>query len=156
MPYHHVIAKLVSEDKFRCLFSDLSVLELRQNFVAPYEGGKSFFVGNDLISPLDLRSIQIVCTESPDQIERDEINRVSRERINEINRSSGIFIVSIGGGYAPQDIAHAGEDVTHTFIKGPPGFKAGQLAHSVKVLKWIGGIIAAVIAAGIAKWLDWV
>jgi hypothetical protein len=156
MPYHHVIAKLVSEDKFRCLFSDLSVAELRQKFVAPYEGGKSFFVGHELISPHHQRSVQIVCTESPDQIERDEINRASRERIDEINRSSDIFIVSTGGGYAPQDIAHAGVDVTRTFITGPPGFKVGKQDHSLTVIKWIGGIVAAVIAAGIAKWLNWV
>ena len=154
MPYHHVIAKTASSDEFRTLFSDLSAAVLQERFIAPYERGESFFSGKDLISPSDLRSVQIVRTQQPDQIERDEINRIDRAKIDEINSSSAsVFFVSIGGGYEPQDIAQAGEDVTHTFIKGPPSFRAGRWAPSIKALGWIGGIIATVVAGGLAKWL---
>jgi hypothetical protein len=157
MPFHHVIAKIDGEDKFRCLFSDLSASDLQKRFIVPYERGKSFFSGNDLISANDLRSLHIVRTQRSDQIERDEINRADRAYIDKINRSgNGMFIISLGGGYEPQDIIQAGEDVTHTLIKGPPRFKAGIWAPSMKVLAWVGGIIAAVVAAGIVKWLGWV
>ncbi|MEN1943218.1 hypothetical protein WCE55_05060 [Luteimonas sp. MJ293] len=157
MTFYHVIAKTAAEDKFHCLFSDLSVVDLKKKFVRPYELGRTFFSGNDLFSPSDLRAVQIVRTPRPDQVERDEINRKDREHINKINRESPhVFFVSVGGGYSPEDIAQAGDDVTHSFIKGPPGFKSGKFMPSFKVLSWVGGIAAAVIAAGLAKWLGWV
>ncbi len=156
MPYHHVIAKVRTEEKFRILFADLTVKELNERFVKPYEKGTPFFSVNDLISPNDLRSVQIIRTERQNAVERDEINRKDRESIDQLNNSSsGVFIVSIGGGYEPQDIAEAGEDLTHTFIKGHPGFKVGRWEPSIKVLAWAGGIAATVVAAGIVKWLGW-
>ncbi|MEN5425464.1 hypothetical protein ABE522_03690 [Stenotrophomonas pennii] len=128
MPFHHVIAKVGPEDKSRVLFADLSVDELKKRFIQPYEKGVAFFSGNDLTRPTDLRSIQIIRTDRPDQIERDEINRKEREHINRLNGSnSDIFFVSVGGGYQPQDIAEVGADLTHDFIRGHAGFKAGQV-----------------------------
>jgi hypothetical protein len=156
MPYHHVIAKVGTEETFRVLFTDLTTEELCERFVKPYEKGNPFFSGNDLISPNDLRSIQIIRTERQNEVERDEINRKDREHIDRLNNSgSGVFLVSIGGGYEPQDIAESGEDLTHTFIKGHPGFKAGRWEPSMKVIAWVGGIVAAVVTAGIVKWLGW-
>lgn len=157
MTYHHVIAKVGAENKFRKLFSDLSAKALRECFINPYEKGESFFSGNDLISPSDLRSIQIIRTDRSEEIERDEINRKDRAKIDELNNSSsGVFLVSVGGGYEPQDISEVGEDITHTLIKGAPGFKAGRWDPSMKAIGWIAGIIATVVAAGIVKWLGWV
>lgn len=156
MPFHHVIAKVGPEDKSRVLFTDLSVDELKKRFIQPYEKGVAFFSGNDLIRPTDLRSIQIIRTDRPDQTERDEINRKDREQINRLNRSnSDIFFVSIGGGYQPQDIAEVGADLTHDFIRGHPGFKAGKWEPSMKVLAWVAGIAATVVAAGAVKLLGW-
>jgi len=157
MPYHHVIAKTAASDEFRTLFSDLSAAAMQERFISPYERGKSFFSGNDLVSSSDLRSVQIVRTQQTDKIERDEINRIDRAKIDEKNSSGdGVFFLSIGSGYEPQDIVQAGEDVTHTFIKGPPGFKSGRWAPTLKALGWIAGIIATVVGAGLAKWLGWV
>ena len=156
MSYHHVIARVGADDKCRVLFTDLAVEELGERFVRPYEKGHPFFSGNDLISPNDLRSIRIIRTERKNELEREEINRKDRERIDRLNNSdSGIFFLSVGGGYEPQDIADAGEDLTHTFIKGHPGYKARRWEPSVNVLAWGGGIVASVIAAGIVKWLGW-
>lgn len=156
MSHHHVIAKVGSESKLRVLFADLDATALSERFIKPYEKGTPFFSGNDLISPNDLRSVQIVRTERPDADERDELNRKDRESIDRLNDpSSGVFFLSVGGGYEPQDIAEAGVDVTHEFIKGHPGFKAGQWEPSMKVVAWVGGIIATVVAAGIVKWLGW-
>lgn len=157
MTYHHVIAKVGSGDKFRCLFSDISAADLRKKFILPYERGTGFFCGSDLISPAEIRSLKIVRTNNPDEVERAEINRADQARIDEFNRTSGgLTIIGFGGGYEPEDIEGAGEDVTHVLIKGPPGFKAGRWAPSKKVMGWFFGILASVVAAGAAKWLGWV
>jgi hypothetical protein len=156
MPYHHVIAKIGAEEKFRVLFTDLTIGELGERFIKPYEKGHPFFSVNDLISPNDLRSVKIIRTERQNEVERNEMNRKDRESVDRLNDSdSGIFFVSIGVGYEPQDISEAGEDLTHTFIKGHPGFKAGRWGPSMKVIAWAGGIIATVVGAGIVKWLGW-
>ena len=157
MSYHHVIAKVgTEEDKHRVLFSDLSAESLVERLIKPYEKGQPFFSGNNLISPSDLRSIQIVRTGRPEKTERDEINRKDREYIDRLNNSSsGAFFLSVGRGYEPQDISDVGEDLTHTFIKGHPGFKAGKWEPSLKAMAWVAGIIATVAAAGIVKWLGW-
>jgi hypothetical protein len=152
MTYHHVIAKVGAEEQFRCLFSDLSTTTLKQKFIIPYDKGTSFFSGGDLISPNELRSLLIIRTKSKEEVERVELNRISRANIEEINRSSPIMFISVGSGYDPVDIAEAGEDVTHFFIKGPPGYKSGQWTP----IGWIASIVAAVVAAGVVKWLGWV
>lgn len=156
MSYHHVIAKIGAEEKFRVLFTDLAIEELSERFIKPYEKGNPFFSGNDLISPNDLRSVQIIRTERQNEVERGEINRKDRENVDRLNASdSGVFFMSFGVGYEPQDIAEAGDDLTHIFIKGHPGFKAGRWRAPIKVIAWVGGIIAAVVTAGIVKWLGW-
>lgn len=156
MAYHHVIAKIGSEEKLRILFSDLSVEELSERFIKPYEKDTSFFSENCLISPKELQSVQIVRTERPDAMERDEINRKDLESIDRFNDSSSdVHFVSIGGGYQPQDISEVGEDLTHSFIHGPPGFRARRWEPPLKAVGWVAGIIATVAAAGIVKWLGW-
>lgn len=156
MTYHHVIAKVGQSDKFRILFADLSLADLKKRFIAPYERGRSFFSGNDLVVPSDLRSVQVVRTAHAEQDERERINQESLAQIDKINReSTGVVFISPGSGYDPEDIAEAGEDVTHSVIKGPPGFRAGKWGNPAKVLAWIAGIVAVVIAAGVIKWLGW-
>jgi len=157
MAYYHVIAKAGAEEKFCELFTDLNEKELTERFVRQYEKGDSFFSGNNLISPYDLRSINIIRTLRKNEVERDEINRNYRERIDRLNNpDDGLFVIDPGPGYEPQDIADAGEDLTHTFIKGSPGFKAGRWKPWWKVFAWVASIVAAIIAAGIIKKLGWV
>jgi hypothetical protein len=84
MPYHHVIAKVGTEVNFRVLFADLSAKELVKCFITFYDKGTPFFSGLDLISPNDLRSIQIILTEQQSELERDEINRKDREKIDQL------------------------------------------------------------------------
>lgn len=157
MAYYHLIAKVGSEERCRELFTDLTEKELTDCFVRYYEKGDSFFSGNNLISPYDLRSINIIRTLRKNEVEWDEINRNYCERINRLNNpDDGLFVIDLGRGYEPQDIADAGEDLTHTFIKGSPGFKAGRWKPWQKVFAWVAGIVATIIAAGIIKWLGWV
>ncbi|KAA2285346.1 hypothetical protein [Arenimonas fontis] len=155
MSFHHVIAKVGAEDELRALFTDLSADELKERFIRPYEMGRAFFSGNDLIFPANLRSVQIIRTDRPSKVERDEINRMDRESIDRLNDSrSGVYFISLGRGYEPQDIAEVGLDVTQDLIKGPPGFRAGKWEPSKKALAWIGGIVATIVATGVVKWLD--
>lgn len=157
MPYFHVIGKLNHSSETRVLLADLSKDALLRQFIAPYEKGNTFFCDNDLIDPNTLTHVKIIETTSTEAAERDKINRTDRENIDSINReSSGIFFLSIGGGYAPEDIAEAGNDVTSKFIKGAPGFKSGNSQKLIPLIGWTAGIVSAVIASGVAKWLGWI
>ena len=115
-----------------------------------------FFSGSDLITPSSLRSVQVVQTECTEQEERERINNESLTQIDKFNReSNGLVFIGIGSGYNPEDIAEAGENITHSVIKGPPGFRAQKWSMPVHVLVWGSGIVATVIAARIIKWLGW-
>ena len=155
MANHHVIAKVGNDEKYRVLFTDLNIAALAERFVRPYEKGTSFFSGNELIAPNDLRSVQIIRTEQSYEDEREGINRKDQERIDRLNQTDGALVFITLGNYEPKDMAEAGEDVTHTFIKGHPGYKSGKWDPSLKVLAWVGGIVATVAAAGLVKWLGW-
>ena len=150
MAFHHVIATLGTDRQVRVLFADLTLEELAKQFINPYEQGKPFFAGHELISPHELRSIHIIRTRSPDRTERDEINRKDRERNDRLNaRGSGLVLISGGAGHAPEDIAEVGEDITHSVIKGPPGYRANQWQPAVIAFRSVWGIVATVIAAGL-------
>lgn len=154
MAYYHVIVKIGPEKACRSLFADLSEKELIKCFVKPYKSGATFVAGNDLIAPSDLKFVQIIVTSRLEKIERDEINSEERKYIDDFNSSSSsLFFASLGGGYEPQDIADAGDDVTSQFIKGPPG--SGNFLQLLKVAAWVAGIASAVLAAGLNKWLGW-
>lgn len=136
MAYHHVIAKAGQSNKFCILFTDLSLADLKKRFIAPYERGRSFFSGNDLIAPGDLRSVQVVRTQYTEQEERERINSESLAQIHKLNRESkGIVFIGPGSSHSPEDIAEAGEDVTHSVIKGPPGFRASKWGTPEKLMK---------------------
>lgn len=160
MAFHHVLVFLGPEKKPRMLFADLTSRELATRFITPYEQGRPFFVGNELISPHDLRAIHIIRTQRSDKTEREEINRKDREGIDRINASgSRLVVIGAGAGNEPEDITGAGEDITHTLIKGPPGYRANRWRTTIGVLKSVWGIVAAVIstvlAAGIMWYLNW-
>ncbi len=55
--------------------------------------------------------------------------------------------MSIGRGYEPEDITEAGEDVTSTFINGPPGEGRWPLLTASVKNPWIKAIGTAIIAA---------
>ncbi|MET3928579.1 hypothetical protein L3D22_01175 [Lysobacter soli] len=155
MEYYHVIAKLEGEQRFRVLFVDLNVWNLKRRFISPYDRGKSFFVGNELIDSNKICHVQIIRTTDPNEIVRKEINRIDNQRIDAWNREShGVFFVTAGAGHEPEDIAMGGDDVTKEFIAGQPGHRAWPLPGGW--LGWVSGLASAVMAAGIAKFLGWV
>lgn len=152
MSFFQIIAKVGKDEAHRSLFTDLSADELKLRFINPYEKGTPFFCGNDLIAPIDLRTIQIIRTEQVDKVERDEMNHKDLESIRQINNSrTGSVFLSPGRGYQPKDIAEAGADVTHTYLKGPPGFKSHWWESRKKEIAWILGILVSL--GGIGKLL---
>jgi hypothetical protein len=137
------------------LFSDLSLTELKKNFVRPFRRGTTFFAGTQLINPSELRAVRIIETSVPESEARQRINRESLARIDEINRTSNIVFLSAGEGYEPEDLEQAGADVTHTYLAKGPGSLGSIWGFSRTVVAWSLGIVATVIAAGLAKWLGW-
>lgn len=146
----------IGDRKTEVLFFDLTAKELRKQFVVPYRRGKTFFAGTSLVTPAELRKIRIIETPLKEAEVRDRINRDSLADIAEMNRTSGLLIISPGQGYEPEDIAETGTDVTRTFLRGGPGVSSGLLGLYKNAAVWLLGIVASVLAAGLAKWLGWV
>ena len=168
MAYFHVITKLVSGEHPICLFDDLSSDDLRAKFLRHYERGQDFLAGGNVISAKDIRSVRIIETNRDNATEREEINRRSRAKIDELNSSSdSVFFISLGNGYEPDDIAEAGEDVTSVYIKGPPGYALATslpaLAPAASSRTWyehagkaLIALVVTLVAAGIIYKLGWI
>ncbi len=153
--FYQVLAA-IGDRKTEMLFSDLTARELGQEFVAPYRRGKTFFAGTTVVNPSELRKVRIIETPVKEAEARDRINRDSLAEIAEMNRTSGLMIISPGQGYEPEDVAEAGVDVTRTFLRGGPGSSNGLMGISKTAAGWLLTIVASVLAAGLAKLLGWV
>ena len=153
MSYFHVIAKLSSNKEQSCVFYDLSSTELNQKFLKPYEKGLDFLSQNTVVRVNELEAIHIIETENNIDTELKAIQRRSREEIDRINRESNVKFLSLGRGYAQEDIIEAGVDVTQKHIKGPPGYLKIALPNFLgsSLLKWLSGILTAVVIAFIVK-----
>jgi hypothetical protein len=156
--YYHVIVKLNdAPDKRVCLFSDLSENQLKKQFVRPYKRGIPILADGNVINTMAIRTTTIKRTVKTSEEERKTIQEESARKIEKFNRESRrAFILSFGHGYAPADIAEAGEDVSSRYIMGPPGGKSGGIVQAAINHPWISAIATAVIAAGIVKALGWV
>jgi len=158
MPYYHVLLRFAdAPEKDRCVFSDLSEKELRQRFVKPYQRGKSFLSGSEVIEASRIRQTAIILTSDPSSIELPKIQAKSRREIEEFNRTShNLMLMDPGRGNEPEDITEAGEDVTFTFITGPPGH-GDKLAIAREVMDnpVVSLIVGGLILAGLVFWLGW-
>jgi len=155
MSYFHVIAQLNSNTSPKCIFSDLSESDLEKKFLKPYRKGLDFLSQNLLIKVDELEAVHIIKTDNNIDVELKGIQRKVRAEIDEINRESNIQFLSLGRGYAQEDIIEAGTDVTQQYIEGPPGYSRIALPSffGSTLLKWLGGILGGVVVAFIAKWL---
>jgi hypothetical protein len=106
---------------------------------------------------MNIISTVIRKTDRASEEERKDIQIRSRREIDEFNQESlGVTLISIGSGYAPEDIVEAGVDVTSSYIASPPGQKKGGLMSAIINHPWASAIVTGVIVAGIVKALGWV
>ena len=87
--------------------------------------GRTFFAGALVVAPIELRELRIIETPVKEAAAREQVNRDSLAEIAEMSRTSGLFIISPGQGYHPNDVLEAGADVTRTFLRGGPGSSGG-------------------------------
>jgi hypothetical protein len=154
MTFFHVLA-VIENEKPQMLFSDLNPAQLKDQFVTPYKRGKTFFAGARIVSPSTLKSIHIIETTEREEVIRQSINTESLQGIDEINRSGSVIFFSIGSGYDPEDLLDGGADVTRKYLTGGPGSAVPVFGMSKQAIGWALGIVSAVAAAGLAKWLGW-
>lgn len=152
--FYHVLAA-VGDREVQMLFADLKETELRKEFIKPYRRGTIFFAGFQIVNPAELRTVRIIETSTREDEARRHINQVSLAQIEEMNRTSGVIIISAGYGYNPEDLVEAGTDVTRTYLTGGPGASTRLWGLSRTVVGWMLGVVAMVIAAGWAKLLGW-
>lgn len=154
MSYFHIVAELdEAPEKPVAIFMNLDRNELRTRFLKPYERGTDLLSGNAIFPVRQLRKIQVIQTEERSEQELVKVQRKSRAEIDELNRDSSVVFVSVGYGYEPQDIIHAGVDVTHTVIHGPPGSKGASSAVSALLNNgWVVGIGGGLVVA-VLVWL---
>lgn len=156
MSYHHVIAKVGTDDKWRCLLSDLSLAELQKRFLEPYGQGSSFAAGGERIPTTVLKSVRIIRTLRPEEVERNEVNKAHLRKLRGGNiPSEGMTAEGTGHGYEPEDIAEAGEDLTGDLLQGPAGSHASGSASMKRAGGWAVAIVAVIAAIALVKWLGW-
>lgn len=166
MSYFHVIVGMGNEEE--CLLTDLTKDDLMRKFVVPYSKAEPIFVAGKVFPTADLKGVEIIETIRNSDTERDGINAKSLREIDEINRNSSVFFVSVGRGYEPGDIREAGENVTEVYLKGAPGYAATgpitvrsstadvRAVMPTWLVKLLLTIVGGLVVARIAKWLGWV
>ncbi len=157
MTYYHVLVELRdAPKKVRCIFSNLAAKELESKFLKPYRRGQRMLVGTEVIDTMAITSARIVETNHTSDVELQGVQQKSRREIDDINRrSESVVFISVGRGYAPEDIEEAGADITARFIDSPPGQGQSDLATRLLNHPWVVAIVGGVIVAGIAAWFGW-
>ena len=156
MAYFHLLLSFKNEpNDVRCILTDLSERELKNQFIRPYKRGSTMLAGTEVIDTMDIHSITIIKTDCTNDQERNEIYESSRKHIDDMNRQGGLVFLGPPQGYEPEDIVEAGEDVTKKYITSPPGHDKGLLSAAFNH-PWIIAIVTSVVAAGIVKVFGWV
>lgn len=146
MPYYHVIASDDSTgSKYRGLFSDLCLTDLKAKFVRPYLLGQHVLAGNDQVDVYRITKLLIIKTDAPSSVVRSRLQEESFKRIERLNAQGAGFIISVGSGYHPEDIKDGGVDVTGEFINGSVGSKKEIPWYGKLFLTVAGGLLIAAI-----------
>ncbi len=158
MAYYQVLVAVEPHpEKMRQVFTDIGEKDLKQMLVAPYRRGTSLICGNEIIPVTQIRKLQIVQTARTDEIEREELHAQSIREIEKFNRESdSVVLISPGGGYDPEDILDAGEDVTAKFISGHPGSASGpspigQFLNNA----WVVGLVVTLVSGLAVAYSVW-
>ena len=114
MEYFHVLLTIRSERDMPEVELDLGFAELESRFLQPYRSGTPIVISGRLINLSDLERIQIFITPYDSSNINSEILAISRAK--GINRA-----VDTQGRLRPELLCRHGEEVTRTYIQGPPG-----------------------------------
>jgi len=153
--YYHVLVKFAGgSEPPECIFKDLTLAQLKKQFLRPYERGWKVLSGTRVFDVMAINWTQIVQTERPSELELREIREKSRKEIEDFNRDGSVVLISIGRGYADEDIVEAGKDVTTIYIKAPPG-ATSNLISALLNHQWVVTLLGGVIVAGLVAWLGW-
>lgn len=153
MGYLHVTVKKKGTDDWICVFTDLSVADLKKKFVRLYRLGKPIYYDGNILSPSDISKIKINETERSHEDELQIVQEDSFREMQEFNRSnSGVIFISPGHGYHDYEINECGVDVTIKYITDGPGAGTfgSMLAEFIKhpwIVRIVGGLVFVVIAA---------
>ena len=115
--YHVLIADGEKPDELREVFKDRDEKELKRMVVNPYKKGTSLICGNEIIPVLQIKKIYIVRTAQCNQDEREAMLSM----VDRLSWRKGSEFLNLDFGRKPEDILHAGEDVTSKYITAPPG-----------------------------------
>lgn len=131
------------------LFLDLTRSELQRKFIRPYDRGERVLLADGRLATLqDLTRVQIIRTEDPSEEALRALQVSHQKAMDELNSSSsGAFFFSIGYGLSSDDIIHTGDEVTSSFISGPPGHPSRLLTFVSNnwTVTIVGGIIVVVV-----------
>jgi class 3 adenylate cyclase len=129
MKFHVLAARRRKEERFECIFKDLTEAELRERFVVPYEQGQNLFSAGKIVRLQNIASIKIIATRKPIGEELQRLQEKTFQAVEESNRDgSGVLIFPPVCG--EEDIGSAGSDVTSEFVSGPLGTRPRRTKHT--------------------------
>lgn len=156
MSYFHVLLQLEdSPGSTRCVFHDLSERQLKDQFLRPCKEGRDLLIESEIIKLSGIRKIQIIKTERTNEVEREYIKAKSRRELAESNRGADLIDIGFGRGYHMHDIAEAGADVTHEYIRRLPGRAEKSVISKLFYNPWVLTLGGRLLVIFIAWRLGW-
>lgn len=154
MAYHHVFASdRDSPQRFELLLSDLTVPQLKKQFLGRYAWARPVWANLRMYNPAEFATVRIVRTQVPLEVLREELTRKNREETDRLNKEPGGLPNVASGEPDAQQLIKAGEDLTERYIFGPPGESVLAMISPL-VSKLIVGVVVAVVTVVLTWWLN--
>ena len=112
---------------------------------------------DEVVRVSHISKVRIVRTVDTSDLELKGIQEKGKRDLDELNRTSrGVVFLGPVSGYSLDDIGETGDDVTSTFILGPPGHgDKWTVVAAVLNHPWISGIGTGLILAALVWALGW-
>nr|VFK51223.1 MAG: hypothetical protein BECKTUN1418E_GA0071001_100541 [Candidatus Kentron sp. TUN]VFK57477.1 MAG: hypothetical protein BECKTUN1418F_GA0071002_11177 [Candidatus Kentron sp. TUN] len=126
MNYYHVVIQKKLDNKWVCVFKDLSETELKKCFVIPYKTGKDIFYDGKILFLSEIAEIKIILTGS---CHRDELEVAQKELDENVKYMNESGIPVLPSFLCEDGIKNLGEDITVRYLSEGPG--TGTLSSKV-------------------------
>lgn len=139
----HIVLKMKNDNSWKCIFKDLSEVQVRDDFIEPFKRGK-VIVNNELISTKDIYHVVISKT---NMTHRDELKKVqidSYQKLQEMNENGSA--INVEAGRYDYEIKDCGKDITSNYLYG--GAEMGEESNIFKnpvVFILTGGFLVAIL-----------